>query len=74
MRRINGPGGAVHAPPDFPAPERINALTELSIGELRQAWPEVWRALAHREARLAQSAQSGRPLRGGLRGAGGDAG
>jgi Protein of unknown function (DUF2924) len=42
MRKIKGHGGAVPAPPDFPAPQRINALTDLPIGELRQAWAEAW--------------------------------
>ena len=42
MRRSKGHGGAVPAPPDLPAPERINAVAELPIGELRQAWSEVW--------------------------------
>ncbi len=51
MRRINGHGGAVPAPPDFPAPERINAVAELPIAELRQAWSEAWGASPPKGAR-----------------------
>ena len=51
MRRINRHGGAVHAPPDLPAPERIGALTDLPIGELRHAWSEVWGAPPPKGAR-----------------------
>ena len=51
MRRINRHGGAVPAPPDLPAPERIGALTELPIGELRHAWSEVWGAPPPKGAR-----------------------
>ena len=51
MRRINGHDSAVHAPPDLPAPERINAVAELPIGELRQAWSEAWGAPPPKGAR-----------------------
>jgi len=51
MRRIIGHGGAVPVPSDFPAPERINAVAELPIGELRQAWSEAWDAPPPKGAR-----------------------
>ena len=51
MRRANGQSGAGHAPPDSPAPDRINALAELPIGDLRQAWQEVWGAPPPKSAR-----------------------
>ena len=46
-----GTSGAVPAPPDFPAPERIDALAELPIGDLRQAWSEAWGAPPPKGAR-----------------------
>ena len=52
MRRTTrGQSGAVSAPPDFPAPERINAVAELPIGDLRQAWSEAWGAPPPKGAR-----------------------
>ena len=51
MRRSKGQSGAVPAPPDFPALGRIEALTELPIGDLRQAWLEAWSAPPPKGAR-----------------------
>jgi hypothetical protein len=51
MRGINGHSGAVPAPPRVPALERIRALTELPIGDLRQAWSEAWDAPPPKGAR-----------------------
>jgi len=51
MRRSKGQSGAVPAPPDFPALGHIEALTELPIGDLRQAWLEAWSAPPPKGAR-----------------------
>ena len=51
MSRSKGHGGAIPAPPDFSAPERIHALSELSIGNLRLAWSEAWGAPPPKGAR-----------------------
>ena len=51
MGRIKGQSGAVPTPSDLPTPERINALTELPIGDLRQAWSEAWGAPPPKGAR-----------------------
>ena len=51
MRRTNGDGRAVIAPPHSPALERIEALRELPIGALRQAWSEAWGAPPPKGAR-----------------------
>ena len=51
MRKTKGQSGAAPAPPDLPVPERIAALAELPIGELRQAWSEAWGAPPPKGAR-----------------------
>jgi len=51
IRRSKGQSGAEPAPPVFPAPERIGALTELPTGDLRWAWIEAWGAPPPKGAR-----------------------
>ena len=50
-RKTKGQSGAAPAPPDLPVPDRIAALAEVPIGELRQAWSEAWGAPAPKGAR-----------------------